>query len=169
MATDKQLGCRIAVLTVSDTRREDNDHSGQALINGLQGAGHTLAAREIVTDDLYKVRAVLSGWIADAAVHAILVSGGTGFSSRDVTPEAVRPLLDKTIEGFGEMFRALSIAEVKSSTIQSRALAGMANRTVIFCMPGSTSACELAWKEIIEPQLDSRNKPCNFVSVIQAD
>jgi len=163
------MALRIAVLTVSDTRDEETDHSGQILVTHLENSGHLLAERAISTDDRYKVRAVLSQWIADANIHAILVTGGTGFARRDVTPEAVLPLLDKTIDGFGEMFRALSIADVKSSAIQSRALAGMANHTVIFCMPGSTSACELAWKEIIAPQLDSNNKPCNFVGVIQGD
>jgi molybdenum cofactor biosynthesis protein B len=169
MASEKQMVLRIAVLTVSDTRNEETDHSGQALLDGLKGAGHMLAERKIITDDRYKIRAALSQWIADTDVHVILITGGTGFARRDVTPEAVLPLLDKTIDGFGEMFRALSITDVKSSTIQSRALAGMANRTVIFCLPGSTSACELAWREIIAPQLDSNNKPCNFVAAMQGD
>jgi len=169
MTAKNQMTLQIAVLTVSDTRREETDHSGQTLINHLLAANHLLVDRRIITDDLYKVRAVLSQWIADDTVHAILVTGGTGFARRDVTPEAVMPLLDKTIDGFGELFRALSINAVGSSTIQSRALAGMANNTVIFCMPGSTSACDLAWDEIIAPQLDSNNKPCNFVSAIQGD
>ena len=169
MTGEKKMALGIAVLTVSDTRTEETDYSGGSLVANLISAGHVLAERKIITDDRYKVRSVLSQCIAAENVHVILMTGGTGFSRRDVTPEAVLPLLDKTIDGFGEMFRALSIAAVKSSTIQSRALAGMANNTVIFCLPGSTSACELAWTEIIAPQLDSNNKPCNFVAAIQGD
>jgi len=156
----------IAVLTVSDTRTEDTDTSGQYLVEELLAAGHCLAAKNIVVDDIYQIRAVLSRWIADAAVDAVLVTGGTGFSGRDSTPEAVRPLFDKDIDGFGEVFRALSHAEIGSSTIQSRAAAGFANETVIFCMPGSTGACRTAWQGLIREQLDSSHRPCNFVGVM---
>jgi len=157
----------IAVLTVSDTRTEEDDTSGHYLVEALQAAGHRLAAKSIVIDDIYAIRAVLSGWIADRAVNAVLVTGGTGFSGRDSTPEAVRPLFDKEVEGFGEVFRALSLAEIGSSTIQSRALAGLANNTVIFCMPGSTGACRTAWEGLIRDQLDSSFRPCNFVGVLR--
>ena len=169
MVGEDMMALRIAVLTVSDTRNEATDHSGQTLVTHLENAGHLLADRAIITDDRYKVRAVLSQWIADETIHVVLVTGGTGFARRDVTPEAVLPLLDKTIDGFGEMFRALSIADVGSSTVQSRAVGGLANNTVIFCLPGSTGACELAWNKIIAAQLDSNNKPCNFVTAIQGD
>ena len=138
-------GLKIAVLTVSDTRTADTDTSGQFLEDALLEAGHRLADRAIVIDDIYQIRARLSAWIADSTVHAVLVTGGTGFSGRDSTPEAVLPLFDKTIEGFGEVFRALSLQEIGSSTVQSRAIAGLANRTAVFCMPGSTGACKTAW------------------------
>ncbi len=156
----------IAVLTVSDTRTEADDTSGQYLQDALEEGGHRTAARGIVVDDIYQIRAVLSAWIADAAIDAVLVTGGTGFSGRDSTPEAVRPLFDKDIDGFGEVFRALSYDEIGSSTVQSRALAGFANNTVIFCMPGSTGACRTAWNGLIREQLDSSHRPCNFVGVL---
>ena len=162
-------GLNVAVLTVSDTRTMDNDTSGQFLETSLLESGHTLADRTIVIDDVYQIRARLSAWIADATVNAILVTGGTGFSGRDSTPEAVSPLFDKTIEGFGEVFRALSFDEIGSSTIQSRAIAGLANRTAIFCMPGSTGACKTAWNGLIRDQLDAAHRPCNFVKVLSGD
>ncbi|MFV8818484.1 molybdenum cofactor biosynthesis protein B [Haliea sp. E17] len=157
----------VAVLTVSDTRSEANDTSGDYLAGALAAAGHRCAERCIVRDDIYQIRAVLSRWIADAGVDAVLITGGTGFSGRDSTPEAVLPLFDKTIDGFGEVFRSLSLAEIGSSTIQSRALAGFANETVVFCMPGSTGACRTAWEGIIREQLDSSHRPCNFVGVLK--
>ena len=167
-ATDEQARpLAVAVLTVSDTRTEATDTSGQYLVDALAAAGHRAAARAIVIDDIYKIRAVLSGWIADAGIDAVLVTGGTGFSGRDSTPEAVRPLFDKDIDGFGELFRALSHTEIGSSTIQSRAVAGFANDTVIFCVPGSTGACKTAWNGIIREQLDSSHGPCNFVGVLK--
>ncbi|HBQ02088.1 MAG TPA: molybdenum cofactor biosynthesis protein B [Halieaceae bacterium] len=162
-------GLNVAVLTVSDTRTMDNDTSGQFLETSLLESGHTLADRTIVIDDVYQIRARLSAWIADATVNAVLVTGGTGFSGRDSTPEAVSPLFDKTIEGFGEVFRALSFDEIGSSTIQSRAIAGLANRTAIFCMPGSTGACKTAWNGLIRDQLDAAHRPCNFVKVLSGD
>ena len=156
----------IAVLTVSDTRTDENDTSGQYLVEALREAGHKLTDKAIVVDDVYQIRALISRWIADPDVDAVLVTGGTGFSGRDSTPEAVRPLFDKDIEGFGEVFRALSYQEIGSSTVQSRAVAGFANNTVIFCMPGSTGACRTAWTGLIREQLDSTHRPCNFVGVI---
>ncbi len=156
----------VAVMTVSDTRSLDNDTSGQYLAEALEAAGHRAAARAIVPDDIYQIRATLSAWIADVGIDAVLMTGGTGFSGRDSTPEAVRPLFDKDIDGFGELFRTLSHAEIGSSTIQSRALAGFANNTVIFCMPGSTGACKTAWNGLIREQLDSSHRPCNFVGVL---
>ena len=156
----------VAVLTVSDTRSFETDTSGDYLAEQLSLAGHELVDRQIVIDDIYQIRAVLSQWIARPDIHAVLTTGGTGFSGRDSTPEAVAPLFDKVIEGFGETFRALSLAEIGSSTIQSRALGGMANRTVIFCMPGSTGACRTAWEGILAEQLDAKHKPCNFVGVL---
>ncbi len=156
----------VAVMTVSDTRTEENDTSGDYLVEALEESGHQCASRTIVVDDIYQIRAVLSAWIADPGIDAVLTTGGTGFSSRDSTPEAVLPLFDKEIHGFGEIFRALSHEEIGSSTIQSRALAGFANNTVVFCMPGSTGACRTAWDGLIREQLDSRHRPCNFVGVV---
>lgn len=157
----------IAVLTVSDTRDGSTDTSGGYLVDALTGAGHRLADKQIVKDDIYQIRALVSAWIADPAVDAVLTTGGTGFSGRDSTPEAVAVLFDKTIEGFGECFRAVSYEEIGSSTIQSRAVAGLANNTVIFCVPGSTGACRTAWEQLIAQQLDSRHRPCNFVGVLR--
>lgn len=153
----------IAVLTVSDTRTEANDTSGQYLAEVLQQAGHKLCDKAIVPDDIYLLRAQVSAWIADPDIHVVLSTGGTGFSGRDSTPEALAPLFDKQVEGFGEVFRAVSFEEIGSSTIQSRALAGLANNTLICCMPGSTGACRTAWENLLRDQLDARFKPCNFV------
>jgi len=152
----------IAVLTVSDTRDENTDTSGQYLANTIAEEGHKLADKQIVKDDIYQMRSVVSQWIASDNVQAILVTGGTGFSGRDSTPEALTPLFDKTIDGFGELFRHVSYSEIGTSTIQSRCIAGLANGTVIFCLPGSTGACKTGWS-LIQPQLDARHKPCNFV------
>ncbi|AQA17932.1 molybdenum cofactor biosynthesis protein B [Halioglobus japonicus] len=164
---DSPQSLGVAVLTVSDTRTDENDTSGQFLVEALGDAGHALRDKQIVIDDIYQIRAVLSAWIADDAIEAVLVTGGTGFSGRDSTPEAVAPLFDKSIDGFGEVFRALSYEEIGSSTVQSRALAGLANNTVIFCMPGSTGACRTAWGGLIRDQLDSTYRPCNFVGVLR--
>lgn len=157
----------VAVMTVSDTRDSSNDTSGDFLAEAAATAGHRIVARQIVKDEIYQIRAVLSAWIADAEVQSVLITGGTGFSGRDSTPEAVSVLFDKHIEGFGEVFRYLSLKEIGSSTVQSRALAGFANDTVIFCMPGSTGACKTAWNGVIAEQLDSRHRPCNFVGVLK--
>ena len=158
---------KTAVLTVSDTRTLDTDTSGAFLEEALLAAGHEVIDRQIVVDDIYQLRAIVSCWIADADVEVILTTGGTGFSGRDSTPEALSPLFDKTIDGFGELFRALSLTEIGSSTVQSRALAGLANGTVIFCMPGSTGACRTAWDGVLRDQLDSEHRPCNFVGVLR--
>ncbi|HEY5717541.1 MAG TPA: molybdenum cofactor biosynthesis protein B [Motiliproteus sp.] len=160
------VALNIAVLTVSDTREFANDTSGQTLVDRLQEAGHQLGARAIVKDDIYQLRAQVSAWIADPDIHAVLVTGGTGFTARDSTPEALIPLFDKQVEGYGELFRQVSFEQIGSSTVQSRAVAGVANRTVIFCMPGSTGACRTAWDAIIREQLDARHKPCNFVEMV---
>ena len=159
----------IAILTVSDTRTLDTDTSGQYLVEAVTEAGHAIADRQLVIDDIYQQRAIVSAWIADPAVEAILVTGGTGFTGRDSTPEALSVLFDKTVDGFGELFRYLSFQEIGTSTIQSRALAGFANRTVIFCLPGSTGACKTAWKGIIRSQLDASFKPCNFVGHLKGN
>ena len=156
----------VAVMTVSDSRSAAEDSSGDYLVGALEEAGHRLADRALVKDDIYQIRAALSAWIADAGVDAVLITGGTGFSGRDSTPEAVLPLFDKEIDGFGELFRQLSYDDIGTSTIQSRALAGFANETVIFAMPGSTGACQLAWTGILVEQLDSRHRPCNFYGVL---
>lgn len=156
----------IAVLTVSDTRTEETDKSGQLLAARIAAAGHRLAAKRIEKDDVYRVRAVVSAWIADPAVQAVVTTGGTGLTGRDGTPEAVKPLFDKEIEGFGELFRAFSLEDIGTSTLQSRALAGVANGTFVFCLPGSTGACATGWDRILAQQLDARTKPCNFVELI---
>ena len=160
------LPITIAILTISDTRTEDNDTSGRALLGHITQAGHTLGERALVRDDRYILRSIVSRWIADPNIQAVITTGGTGLTGRDSTPEALKPLFDKEIEGFGELFRTLSYEEIGTSTIQSRALAGLANGTVIFCLPGSTGACHTAWTKIIESQLDRRHKPCNFVELL---
>lgn len=156
----------IAVLTISDSRTEANDKSGALIAARLTSAGHTLAEKRIVPDDIYKIRAVVSGWIADERVNVVISTGGTGVTGRDGTPEAIKPLLDKEIDGFGEVFRTLSYDEIKTSTLQSRALAGVANATYIFCLPGSSGACKTAWDAIIAAQLDYRTRPCNLVELM---
>ncbi len=156
----------IAILTVSDTRNEATDTSGKALQERLLAAGHQTAEKCIVADDIYAIRAVVSRWIADEQVQAIITTGGTGVTGRDGTPEAVEVLLDKRIDGFGEIFRMLSYEEINTSTIQSRALAGVANGTFIFCVPGSSGACRTAWDKLIVHQLDFRTRPCNLVELL---
>jgi len=156
----------IAILTVSDSRDEQSDKSGRLLVERLTRAGHRLAEKLIVPDDIYQIRAAVSRWIADPAVNAIITTGGTGVTGRDGTPEAVRPLLDKVLDGFGEMFRSISYADIKTSTLQSRALAGVANATYVFCVPGSSGACATAWDELIAAQLDLRTRPCNLVELM---
>ena len=153
----------ISILTVSDTRDADTDTSGNFLAESVKTAGHNLIEKVIAKDDVFQIRAIISSWIADSGVNAIITTGGTGFYPRDVTPEAISPLFEKPIEGFGELFRAISYEEIGTSTIQSRAFGGMANNTCIFCLPGSQNACKTGWNKIISEQLDSRTKPCNFV------
>ena len=156
----------IAVLTVSDTRTEASDKSGNNLKSMLRAAGHKLADKVIVPDDRYLIRATLSQWIADSGIQVVITTGGTGLTGRDGTPEAVKPLLDKTIDGFGEMFRAISYDLIGTSTLQSRALAGVANGTFIFCLPGSSGACKDGWSKLISAQLDYRTQPCNLVELM---
>ena len=155
----------LCVLTVSDSRTADNDTSGDYLCDALRDGGHRLHERAIVRDDKYAMRALVSRWIADGGVDGIIVTGGTGFTGRDSTPEALLPLLDKQMPGFGELFRAISFEEIGTSTLQSRAFAGLANATFLFALPGSTSACRTAWEKIIAAQLDARTKPCNLANL----
>lgn len=164
--TRQFIPLNIAVLTVSDTRTEADDVSGQTLVDGLTQAGHRLYDKKIVADDIYQIRAAISHWIADAEVNAIITTGGTGVTGRDGTPEAVTPLLDKVLDGFGEVFRMISYQDIKSSTMQSRAVAGVANATYIFCVPGSSGACRTAWESLIKDQLDFRTRPCNLVQLM---
>ena len=156
----------LCVLTVSDTRTPDNDTSGDYLALSLGQAGHRLHEKRIVKDNRYLIRAVVAQWIADEAIHGVLVTGGTGFTGRDSTPEAIAPLLDKEMPGFGEMFRWLSYEEIGTSTLQSRAFAGLANNTFMFCLPGSTSACRTAWEKLIRAQLDATTRPCNLAGLM---
>jgi molybdenum cofactor biosynthesis protein B len=156
----------IAVLVVSDSRNEADDKSGKMLVKLLTETGHKLADKKIVTDDIYQIRAVVSNWIADPEIHAVITTGGTGLTGRDVTPEAMKVLYDKEIEGFGEVFRMISYQLIKTSTIQSRAIAGLANGTVLFTLPGSPGACKDGWNEIIKHQLDFRHQPCNLVQMM---
>ncbi|PHS71070.1 MAG: molybdenum cofactor biosynthesis protein B [Methylophaga sp.] len=156
----------IALLTISDTRTIENDTSGKVLRERILAAGHQLADQQIVIDDMYQIRAVTSQWIAKAEVQAIITTGGTGLTGRDGTPEAIKVLFDKEIEGFGELFRQISYQDIRTSTIQSRALGGVANGTFIFCLPGSSGACKTAWDDILQEQLDIRHRPCNFVELM---
>ena len=153
----------IAILTVSDTRNFTNDISGKYLNDAAIEAGHTVLFHEICIDNRYQIRSIISNWIADPQISVILITGGTGIYERDITPEAVSVLFDKSIDGFGEVFRVISLEEIGMSTIQSRALAGIANRTGIFCLPGSTNACKTAWDKILKAQFDRSTKSCNFV------
>ncbi|MCY3763691.1 MAG: molybdenum cofactor biosynthesis protein B [Gemmatimonadetes bacterium] len=163
---ENPVALRLAVLTVSDTRDEAQDKSGKLLVGRLEAAGHRLAEKLILPDDIYEIRAAVSRWICDKEVDVVITTGGTGLTGRDGTPEAVAPLLDKQIEGFGEVFRVLSYEEIGPSTIQSRAIAGVANGTYIFCLPGSRGACATGWDRIISEQLDSRTHPCNLVELM---
>lgn len=156
----------IALLTVSDTRADADDSSGALLLGRLQAAGHKLAARKIVRDEREVLRSTVAGWLEDERVQVVLTTGGTGITGRDVTVEALKPLFERELEGFGELFRHLSYAEIGAATIQSRACAGVACGKLIFCLPGSTGACALAWDKILAPQLDARTRPCNFASLL---
>ena len=155
----------LCVLTVSDSRTLADDTSGDYLVESLQAEGHRLAERALLPDDRYAMRALVARWIADPAVDGVLVTGGTGFTGRDSTPEALTPLLDKLMPGFGELFRAVSVEEIGTSSLQSRAFAGLANATFVFALPGSTSACRTAWDKIVRAQLDARTRPCNLATL----
>ena len=157
---------RVAVLTISDTRNEATDKSGAVLVERLRAAGHVLAAKAIVRDDIYAIRAIVSGWIADPQVEVIITTGGTGITGRDGTPEAIAALLDKKLDGFGELFRTISYDEIGASSLQSRCLAGVANATYIFCLPGSSNACATGWDKLIGTQLDFRTRPCNLAELM---
>lgn len=160
------IPAKIAVLTISDTRTEADDRSGDAIVKRLSESGHLLAEKRIVKDDVYQIRAVVSQWIANPDVQVVITTGGTGVSGRDGTPEAVSPLLDKQLDGFGEMFRMLSYDDIGTSTMQSRALSGVANGTYIFVLPGSPGAVKLAWEKLISHQLDYRTRPCNLIEMM---
>ncbi len=156
----------IAILTVSDTRTAETDTSGLKLKSCAEEDGHLIKDKLIIKDDLFHIRAVVSKWIHQADINVVVITGGTGFAERDVTPNAIEPLLEQKIPGFGELFRQISYAEIGSSTVQSRALAGISNRTIVIAMPGSTGACNTAWTKILSEQLDSTHKPCNFVALL---
>ena len=166
MSTERDfIPLHLCVLTVSDTRTPAEDTSGDYLVQALEAAGHRLAGRALLPDDRYRLRAQVSQWIAENGVDGVLVTGGTGFTGRDSTPEALLPLLDKEMPGFGELFRSISFDEIDTSTLQSRAFAGLANGTFVFALPGSTSACRTAWERIIQAQLDARTGPCNLATL----
>ena len=156
----------ISVLTVSDTRTENDDKSGDLLVKRLSEEGHRVGEKKICPDNQYEIRAIVSRWISDENVNAVLTTGGTGVTGRDGTPEAIIPLLDKVLNGFGEMFRFLSYEDIGTSTLQSRALAGVANATYVFVLPGSSGACALGWDKLIKLQLDYRTRPCNLVELM---
>ena len=164
--TEQRVPICIAILTVSDTRDESTDKSGKLLVERLTEAGHALHEKCIRPDDIYQLRAQVSQWIADDKVQAVVTTGGTGLTGRDGTPEALSILFDKKIEGFGEVFRMLSYEEIGASTLQSRCVAGVANGTYIFSLPGSSGACATGWDKLIGPQLDSTNQPCNLVDLM---
>jgi molybdenum cofactor biosynthesis protein B len=155
----------LAILTVSDSRTEETDKSGHTLRERALEAGHKVVEKCIVPDDIYQLRALVSRWIADSEVQVVVATGGTGITGRDSTPEALLPLFDKQIEGFGELYRSISLEEIGTSAIQSRAIAGLANGTLIFCLPGSTGACRTGWDKILKSQLDIRTRPCNFAQM----
>lgn len=157
---------RIAVLTVSDTRSLDDDKSGKTLVDRLEKDGHVLVERQITTDDIDKIQSVLKGWIAQDSIDVVITTGGTGFTGRDITPEAVEPLFEKRMDGFSTVFHRISYDKIGTSTIQSRATAGVAGGTYIFCLPGSPGACKDAWDGILRQQLDYRHMPCNFVEIM---
>jgi molybdenum cofactor biosynthesis protein B len=167
MTTDRNfIPLNIAILVVSDSRTDADDVSGKTLAERVTDAGHRVIAKKIVPDDIYQIRAAVSNWIAADDVNVVISTGGTGVTGRDGTPEAVAPLLDKMLDGFGEVFRMLSYQDIKTSTIQSRAIAGVANGTYIFCLPGSSGACRTAWDALIKEQLDYRTRPCNLVQLM---
>ena len=163
---EDKITLNIAVLTISDTRALETDKSGNLLVKLIQDTGHQVVEHLITKDNIYSIRRIISKWIDTKSINVVITTGGTGVTGRDGTPEAVEVLLDKEIDGFGEIFRYLSYKKIKTSTVQSRALAGVANSTYIFCLPGSPGACKDAWTDIIQHQLNSNNKPCNLVELI---
>ena len=163
---EKKIILNIAILTISNSRTEKTDKSGNTLKKLIDNSGHSIIEKNIVKDNIYSIRNIVSTWIDNEKINVIITTGGTGVTGDDGTPEAVEALLDKKINGFGEIFRNISYDKIKTSTIQSRAIAGVANSTYIFCLPGSPSACKDAWEEIIQHQLDSNNKPCNLVELM---
>lgn len=160
------IALKIALLTISDSRTPADDVSGQVLVDCVEKAGHKVADKKIVKDNVHQIRAIICNWIVATDINAVITTGGTGVTGRDGTPEAIMPLLDKALSGFGEVFRMLSYADIKTATVQSRAVAGVANGVYIFCLPGSPSACKTAWHKIIKEQLDFRTKPCNLVQLM---
>lgn len=166
MSKPKFVPLKVSVLCISDTRTIENDISGNLLTNKIADTGHILLNRALCPDSIYAIRAIVSNWIADKECQVIITTGGTGVTGRDGTPEAIQPLFDKTLDGFGEIFRYLSFSEIKTSSLQSRASAGVANSTYIFVLPGSKNACKLAWEEIISYQLDIMTRPCNLAQLI---
>jgi molybdenum cofactor biosynthesis protein B len=167
MSTQREfMPLNIAILTISDTRTEENDTSGKILVERLTAAGHHQADKVIIPDNIYQIRAIISHWIVNPDIQVIITTGGTGVTGKDGTPEAIQPLLDKQLDGFGELFRTFSYEEIGTSTLQSRALSGVANGTYIFCLPGSSGACKTGWDKIIQAQLDYRTRPCNFVEMM---
>jgi molybdenum cofactor biosynthesis protein B len=166
MSEKQFIPLNIAVLTVSDTRTAVDDISGQTLVERITQENHQVIEKKIVADDIYQIRTVVSAWIADPQINVVISTGGTGVTGRDGTPEAIMPLLDKVLDGFGEVFRMLSYQDIKTSTIQSRAISGVANGTYLFCLPGSSSACRTAWDLLIKDQLDYRTRPCNLVQLM---
>lgn len=166
MSEKQSVPIKVAILTVSDSRTEADDTSGDALVDRLEQAGHMLVEKIITVDDKYKIREVVSRWIADKAVDVVISTGGTGLTGRDITPEAIKPLFDKEIEGVGELFRLVSYEEIGTSTIASRCIGGVANGTFVFCLPGSTGACRTGWDKVIAPQLDCNTRPCNIVALM---
>lgn len=166
MSEKQSVPIKVAILTVSDSRTEADDTSGDALVDRLEQAGHVLVEKIITVDDKYKIREVVSRWIADKAVDVVISTGGTGLTGRDITPEAIKPLFDKEIEGVGELFRLVSYEEIGTSTIASRCIGGVANGTFVFCLPGSTGACRTGWDKVIAPQLDCNTRPCNIVALM---
>jgi len=162
----KFIPLKIAVLTISDSRNEETDKSGALLVERLESVGHHKADKRIEPDNMFRIRATVSSWIADPEVEVIITTGGTGITGRDGTPEAIKPLLEKIIDGFGELFRSVSYDDIGTSTMQSRALCGVANGTYVFCLPGSTGACRDGWDKLIERQLDYRTRPCNLAEMM---
>lgn len=164
--TRQFIAINIAILTVSNSRKLEDDRSGDTLVNLLDSAGHSLAARDIVKDDVKQIQTIVQGWIKDPSIDVVITTGGTGFTGHDVTPEALKPLFEKEVDGFSTVFHMISYEKIATSTIQSRACAGLSHGTYIFCLPGSPGACKDAWNGILKWQLDIRHRPCNFIEIM---